>query len=348
MKKCIIAALALSLVCCLCSCGSDSSTPQKIVVRSENAVSETKSVKQSEESSQASRKAEESYKTISETSQQSEESSESSEESSEQSEESSESSSESSEQSEENSESSQESSEQSEESSESSEESSEQSEESSESSEQSEESSEVSEEESSEDEESQESDENSSDEETETVSSDGIYYIDGAAYIDGIIIVNKTYSLPEDYGNGEDPEALSAFYEMQNDAYSDNIYLEIISGFRSYETQYYTYNSFVYDRGTELADRVSARPGHSEHQTGLAFDINTTANYFADTPEAAWLAEHCAEYGFIIRYPKDKEYVTGYAYEPWHIRYIGREKAKIMTQSGLTLEEYYGLTSYYS
>ena len=204
------------------------------------------------------------------------------------------------------------------------------------------------EEESSEDEESQESDENSSDEETETVSSDGIYYIDGAAYIDGIIIVNKTYSLPEDYGNGEDPEALSAFYEMQNDAYSDNIYLEIISGFRSYETQYYTYNSFVYDRGTELADRVSARPGHSEHQTGLAFDINTTANYFADTPEAAWLAEHCAEYGFIIRYPKDKEYVTGYAYEPWHIRYIGREKAKIITQSGLTLEEYYGLTSYYS
>ena len=135
---------------------------------------------------------------------------------------------------------------------------------------------------------------------------------------------------------------------MQNDAYSDNIYLEIISGFRSYETQYYTYNSFVYDRGTELADRVSARPGHSEHQTGLAFDINTTANYFADTPEAAWLAEHCAEYGFIIRYPKDKEYVTGYAYEPWHIRYIGREKAKIITQSGLTLEEYYGLTSYYS
>ena len=211
---------------------------------------------------------------------------------------------------------------------------------------------ESSEEESSEEESSEEesSEEESSEEESsmEPASSNEIQYIDGVAYIDGIIIVNKTYSLPEYYGYGEDTEALNAFYEMQNDAYNDDIYLEIISGYRSYETQVYTYNSFVYDRGTELADRVSARPGHSEHQTGLAFDINTTANYFADTPEAEWLAEHCAEYGFIIRYPMNKEYVTGYAYEPWHIRYIGREKARIITDSGLTLEEYYGLTSFYS
>ena len=313
MKRYVITALAVSLICCLCACNSSGSTAKNN--SGESSAAETKIIQsdvQTQDSSSPEQKS-------SDTSEKSSAVSEAKKESSLVSEKPEESSAVS-------------------EVSEESSEVSEQPEESSTVSEVSEESSDTSDEESSEDTSSTPA----------PPSSTEIQYIDGAAYIDGILIVNKTYALPEDYGYGEDSEALNAFYQMQNDAYNDGIYLEIISGFRSYQTQVYTYNSFVLDRGTELADRVSARPGHSEHQTGLAFDINTTANYFADTPEAAWLEEHCAEYGFIIRYPRNKEDVTGYAYEPWHIRYIGKEKARIITASGLTLEEYYGLTSFYS
>ncbi len=172
--------------------------------------------------------------------------------------------------------------------------------------------------------------------------------VNGATYVDDILIVNKTYPLPADYGYGEDPEALDAFYRMQADAAAENIWIGIISGYRSYSVQSVTYQSFVYDRGQYEADRVSARPGHSEHQTGLAFDINSTAFAFADTPEAKWLARNCSQYGFIIRYPEGKESVTGYQYESWHIRYLGVEKAQKITASGLTLEEYYGLSSRYA
>lgn len=172
--------------------------------------------------------------------------------------------------------------------------------------------------------------------------------VDGVTYVDGVLIVNKTYSLPESYGWGEDQEALQAFYQMQQDAAADNKWIEIISGYRSYATQSYTYQSFIDDRGQYEADRVSARPGHSEHQTGLAFDINSTAFAFTYTPEAQWLAENCTKYGFIIRYPEGKEDITGYQYESWHIRYLGVEKAKEISESGLTVEEYYGITSEYS
>ena len=340
MKRCIIIALALSIIGSLCACNSSGSTAKNNSGESSSA--ETKIIQsdvQTQDSSSPEQKS-------SDTSEKSSAVSEAKKESSLVSEKPEESSAVS-----EVSEESSEVSEQPEESSTVSE----VSEESSEISEQPEEISEESQEtdisDTSEEESSDTSDEESSEDTSSTPSppsSTEIQYIDGAASIDGILIVNKTYALPEDYGYGEDSEALNAFYQMQNDAYNDGIYLEIISGFRSYQTQVYTYNSFVLDRGTELADRVSARPGHSEHQTGLAFDINTTANYFADTPEAAWLEEHCAEYGFIIRYPRNKEDVTGYAYEPWHIRYIGKEKARIITASGLTLEEYYGLTSFYS
>ena len=170
---------------------------------------------------------------------------------------------------------------------------------------------------------------------------------DGVTYIDGMIIVNKTYSLPRDFGSGEDPQALEAFYQMQNDAAADGLSLYIISGFRSYNTQSFTYNYFCNDRGKEQADRVSARPGHSEHQTGLAFDINSTSYAFTDTPEAKWLAENCNRYGFILRYPEGKEDITGYAYESWHIRFLGTEKAQEIAKSGLTVEEYLGITSKY-
>ena len=171
--------------------------------------------------------------------------------------------------------------------------------------------------------------------------------VDGVTYIDGVLIVNKTYSLPADYGSGLTDKTITAFNEMVSAAAEAGITLWIVSGFRSYETQRNTYSYFVSDRGVEQADRASARPGHSEHQTGLAIDVNTTSDYFANTPEAEWLKENCYKYGFIIRYPEGKEEITGYKYEPWHIRYVGEGKAEKITKSGLTLEEYYGITSQY-
>ena len=175
-----------------------------------------------------------------------------------------------------------------------------------------------------------------------------IEVIDGITYVDGILIANKTYSLPSDYDPGFRSETQSAFNEMAADAAKDGIYLFIVSGYRSYSTQYSTYNYFVYDRGKEQADRCSARPGHSEHQTGLACDINSTSSSFEGTPEAEWIDANCWKYGFIVRYPKGKEEITGYKYEPWHVRYLGRELAKKVYDSGLTLEEYLGITSVYS
>lgn len=169
----------------------------------------------------------------------------------------------------------------------------------------------------------------------------------GMTFVDGILIVNKTYSLPSDYAPGVSTIAQNAFDEMAAAAAEDGITLFVNSSYRSYQDQESLYNSYAAERGTEAADEVSSRPGHSEHQTGLTFDVNTTEDSFAGTPEANWLAEHCAEYGFIIRYPEGKEDKTGYVYEPWHIRYLGKEKAEAVTKSGLCLEEYLGVTSDY-
>lgn len=172
--------------------------------------------------------------------------------------------------------------------------------------------------------------------------------IDGLTYVDGLLIVNKTYSLPESYNpGGLTPETYGAFAAMQADAAAQGIYLRCISGFRSFADQRYIYNSYVARDGAEAADTYSARPGHSEHQSGMAIDVNSLYFSFADTAEGKWLAENCVRYGFIIRYPKDKTDVTGYVYEPWHIRYVGRERAEAIAGSGLTLEEYYGIASSY-
>lgn len=167
-------------------------------------------------------------------------------------------------------------------------------------------------------------------------------------YIDGILIANKTYALPEDYNPGVQPEAELAFKEMQSAAWNEGLNIWIASGFRSYEYQSGLYQRYVNRSGKEEADRYSARPGHSEHQTGLAFDLNSIDDSFADTAEGKWVAEHCHEYGFIIRYPKGAEDITGYIYEPWHIRYLGKETAEKVHNSGLTLEEYLGITSVYA
>lgn len=171
---------------------------------------------------------------------------------------------------------------------------------------------------------------------------------DGITYVDGIMIANKTYTLPKDYGFGITSDTSEAFEQMRDAAAQDGLSLFIVSGFRSYDTQDAEYAQYVYNNGKDRADTFSARAGHSEHQSGYALDLNSMRQSFADTAEGIWLAEHCADYGFIIRYPQGKDAYTGYMFEPWHIRYIGKEKAVAITQSGLTLEEYYGITSNYA
>lgn len=170
----------------------------------------------------------------------------------------------------------------------------------------------------------------------------------GITYIGGILVVNKTYALPADYNPGVDPAAKAAFDEMQADAAALGLNIYISSGFRSYDYQAGLYQRYVDRSGQAEADRYSARAGHSEHQTGLAFDLNSITEEFKDTDEGKWVTENCHNYGFIIRYPADKESVTGYMYEPWHIRYLGIDTAKAVHDSGLCLEEYLGITSQYS
>ena len=105
--------------------------------------------------------------------------------------------------------------------------------------------------------------------------------------------------------------------------------------------------SYCAEDGRAAADTYSARPGHSEHQTGLAIDLNDVTDNFGNSREGKWVAAHCHEYGFIIRYPKGKQKITGYMYEPWHVRYVGVKLATKIHDSGLTLEEYLGIDSVY-
>ncbi len=167
-------------------------------------------------------------------------------------------------------------------------------------------------------------------------------------YIDGILIANKTFALPADYNPGADSEASAALDEMFTGANGEGIALWVVSGFRSYGSQAAIYSNYVARDGAAAADRYSARPGHSEHQTGLAFDLNSLEQTFGATPEGQWLAANCWKYGFIIRYPQEKEDLTGYMYEPWHVRYLGRETAQKVYESGLCLEEYLNITSAYA
>ena len=184
----------------------------------------------------------------------------------------------------------------------------------------------------------------------EQVSSRGykIEKINGATYVGGVLVVNKSYGLPENYGSGLDPDAERAFTEMQAAAWNDGINLYIVSGYRSYWYQNQLYWGYVNTRGgQEEVDRFSARAGFSEHQTGLSMDLNSASRTFVGTPEAQWIEQHCADYGFIIRYPDGKEDITGFMYEPWHVRYLGKDLAREVTDSGLCLEEYLGINSYY-
>ena len=132
-----------------------------------------------------------------------------------------------------------------------------------------------------------------------------------------------------------------------NDAANQGLNIWFASGFRSYDYQAQIYNNYVARDGQTLADTYSARPGYSEHQSGLAIDVNQIDDSFAGTPEAVWLENHCHEYGFILRYPKGKENITGYQYESWHVRYVGTDLSYAVHASGLTLEEYFGIDSKY-
>ncbi len=167
-------------------------------------------------------------------------------------------------------------------------------------------------------------------------------------YINGILIANKTYRLPSWYGNGLTGDTLAAFERMRAEAASLGHNLWIASGFRSYSTQVKVYNSYASRDGSAAADRYSARPGHSEHQSGLAFDLNTITEAFGYTPEGQWVAANAHRFGFIVRYPQGKEGSTGYIWEPWHLRYLGVDTATAVYNSGLSLEEYLGITSVYN
>ena len=140
-------------------------------------------------------------------------------------------------------------------------------------------------------------------------------------------------------------DAAAAFRELFAAAQRDGYTILAASAYRSYEAQVSAYNSHVARGGQASADRVSARPGHSEHQLGTTTDVTSaSAGYglesFRGTPEAAWIAEHSWEYGFIVSYPDGKEHITGYVYEPWHIRWVGKDVAAAVRASGLTLHEY--------
>lgn len=165
------------------------------------------------------------------------------------------------------------------------------------------------------------------------------YYVRGKyGYVP---IVNKKYPVNSQYSPGENAEAKAAFLTLTNQMRQLGFSIShSYSGFRSYSLQDSLYNNYVAQEGRVAADRYSARPGYSEHQTGLAFDILNGQGELLQGEAAQWLAKHAHEYGFIIRYLPGKEAITGYMHEEWHVRYVGQEAADIY-HSGLTLEEYF-------
>ncbi len=190
-----------------------------------------------------------------------------------------------------------------------------------------------------------------------------IQEINGATYIDGVLIANKTYALPQDFipTNPDQPvnadrsstcldkTLMSAWKIMLKDATAKGLNIYISSGYRSYNYQVNVYNRYVKSDGAAVADTYSSRPGNSEHQTGLCFDLNTIEDSFQYTNEGKWVNDNCYKYGFCIRFPKGKDSATGYQYESWHLRYVGVDLATKLYNNGdwLSLEEYFGITSEY-
>ena len=177
---------------------------------------------------------------------------------------------------------------------------------------------------------------------------------------DNLILVNKFYKLKSDYipedltninlnyaydNNKVRKEVNDAFVNMASAAKEENIKLIANSSFRDYDRQDAVYKEFYYSKGIDYADKYAARPGHSEHQTGLCIDIftggNSNTENFEESDAYKWLIKNAHKYGFILRYPKDKEYLTGYNYESWHYRYLGIDIATKVYESNLTYDEYY-------
>lgn len=178
---------------------------------------------------------------------------------------------------------------------------------------------------------------------------------DGFAYVDGYLIANKTYSLPKDYAPaGLLDEVKTAYSAMRADA-PDELRPRLIidNGYRSWWDQYAIFRGYIARDGQEKAETYSARPGHSEHQSGLAMDIVCAGTAASQQPEKKevldWLNENAWQYGFILRYPQDKMGITGYKFEPWHYRFVGKELAEILYNDGdwITMEEYFGFDSVY-
>ena len=175
-----------------------------------------------------------------------------------------------------------------------------------------------------------------------------------------LMINNKYYKLSESYepndlvevknwysygsNNKLRKEAYESFVNMFNKAKEDNITLIINSSYRSYKEQQEVYNDYLSKNTQEYTDKYAARPGHSEHQTGLAIDLTTygaNGDNFDQTEAFRWLSENAFRYGYILRYPKGKETITGYNYESWHYRYVGVEAATTIHDSDITFDEYY-------
>lgn len=172
------------------------------------------------------------------------------------------------------------------------------------------------------------------------------------------VLVNKTHKLAENYEpenlvriyahytkNPKRPfymneEAYYKYVDMYDAAARENLYLKIISAYRTETYQKNLYNSYVNGYGAQYAENYSARPGYSEHQTGLAVDINSLYTSFENSNEYKWLKDNAHKFGFIERYKKGCEHITGYAYEPWHYRYVGVEAAQTIYERNLTFEEY--------
>ncbi len=179
---------------------------------------------------------------------------------------------------------------------------------------------------------------------------------DYAASLDAV--VNKGRVLPSSYtpakfgSHGLRPEAGAALDKLFAAAQQASLPMKLTSGYRSYSAQTTVYNGYVSSYGQAQADTFSARPGHSEHQTGLAADVEPADGHcqldvcFGDTTEGKWLLANAYRYGFIVRYQKGQQGQTGYQYEPWHIRYVGGTTAAALQKSGQTLEQYFGLPAY--
>lgn len=176
-----------------------------------------------------------------------------------------------------------------------------------------------------------------------TATYNGTYYSVQGKYGD-VIVVNKKHPIASTYAPGEDAVALASFQNLIADMQAEGFNVSHqYSGFRSYDNQAAIYNGYLANDSQVNVDTYSARPGYSEHQTGLAFDVIDGSGKLLEEPEAAaWLANHAHEYGFIVRYLPGKEASTGYMAESWHVRYIGKE-AKDIYDSGLTLEEYFNI-----